>query len=180
MHRGIAMKCHAEMFVSPWRVHMKKLLAVLLIAGLAYSGPMLAQSPKSPLLGKWVLDVESVQAPLEMRPKSVTMTYSEAGDGKWRTDADVLGRDGHEIHATATYPLNGTAAPSKGYPTIDTTAVALPTPNVMVAAFYLKGMPRTTRTYTVAADGKTMLETVVWLNINGKPEITTNRFNRVE
>jgi len=159
---------------------MKKPLALLLIAGLAYSGPMLAQSPKSPLLGKWVLDVESVQAPLEMRPKSVTMTYSEAGDDKWRTDTDVVGREGNKIHATATYPLNGTAVPSKGYPTIDTTAVALPTPNVMVAAFYLKGMPRTTRTYTVAADGKTMLETVVWLNINGKPEITTNRFIRVE
>ncbi|MBN6103544.1 hypothetical protein JR064_15350 [Xanthomonas sp. CFBP 8703] len=159
---------------------MKKPLAMLLIACLAYSAPMLAQSPKSPLLGKWVLDVESVQAPLEMRPKSVTMTYSEAGDGKWRTDTDVVGREGNKIHATATYPLNGTAAPSKGYPTVDTTAVALPTPNVMVAAFYLKGMPRTTRTYTVAADGKTMLETVVWLNINGKPEITTNHFNRVE
>jgi len=180
MHRGIAMKRHAEMFVSPWRVHMKKLLAVLLIAGLAYSGPMLAQSPKSPLLGKWVLDVESVQAPLEMRPKSVTMTYSEAGDGKWRTNVDVVGREGNEIHAVATYPLNGSPAPSEGYPTVDTTAVALPTPNVMVAAFYLKGMPRTTRTYTVAADGKTMLETVVWLNINGKPEITTNRFNRAD
>ncbi|QNH14827.1 hypothetical protein [Xanthomonas sp. SI] len=35
-------------------------------------------------------------------------------------------------------------------------------------------------TLTPYVDSKTMLETVVWLNINGKPEITTNRFNRVE
>jgi hypothetical protein len=46
-------------------------------------------------------------------------------------------------------------------------------------AFYKEGMPRTTRTYTVSGDGKTMSETIVWLNINGKPEITTNLFNRV-
>ena len=49
----------------------------------------------------------------------------------------------------------------------------------MVMAFYKEGMPRTTRTYTVAPDGRTMTETIVWLNINGKPEITTNLFNRV-
>ena len=47
-------------------------------------------------------------------------------------------------------------------------------------AFYKEGMPRNTRTYTVAADGKTMTETIVWLNLNGKPEITTNRFKRVQ
>ncbi len=29
------------------------------------------------------------------------------------------------------------------------------------------------------ADGKTMSETIVWLNMNGKPEITTNQFDRV-
>ena len=50
----------------------------------------------------------------------------------------------------------------------------------MVIALYQKGMPRTTRTYTVAVDGKTMTETVVWLNLNGKPEITMSRFDRAD
>ena len=63
---------------------------------------------------------------------------------------------------------------------VDTVAAKSPTPNVLVMAFYKEGMPRTTRTYIVASDGKTMSETIVWLNINGKPEITTNTFNRVE
>ena len=159
---------------------MKKHLAALLIAGLVYCAPMLAQSPKSPLLGKWVLDVESMPLPAEARPKSVTITYSEAGEGKWRTNVDVVGRDGHEVHAAGTYPLDGTAVPSEGYPTIDTIATVLPAPNVMVTALYQKGIPRTTRTYTVAADGNAMTETVVWLNLNGKPEITMRRFNRAE
>lgn len=61
---------------------MKKHLAALLIASLVYCAPMLAQSPKSPLLGKWVLDVESMPFPPEARPESVTLTYSDAGDGK--------------------------------------------------------------------------------------------------
>ena len=49
-----------------------------------------------------------------------------------------------------------------------------------IAQFKLReGMPRTTRTYVVSPDGGTMTETVVWLNLNGKPEITTSIFNRV-
>ena len=159
---------------------MKKHLVILLFASLVHSAPMLAQSPSSPLLGKWVLDVASMPFPAEARPTSVTITYSEAGDGKWQTNVDVVGRDGHEIRAVGTYPLDGTAVPSEGYPTVDTTATMLPAPNVMVTALYQKGMPRTTRTYTVAADGKTMTETVVWLNLNGKPEITMSRFTREE
>lgn len=159
---------------------MKKHLAALLIAGLTYSAPSLAQTPESPLLGKWVLDVESMPFPPESRPKSVTMTYSDAGDGKWRTVVDVVGRDGHEIRADGTYPLDGTAVASEGYPTVDTVATVVPAPNVMVTALYQKGIPRTTRTYTVAADGNTMTETVVWLNLNGKPEITMSHFNRAK
>jgi hypothetical protein len=31
----------------------------------------------------------------------------------------------------------------------------------------------------VAPDGKAMSQTIVWLNINGKPEITTNPFVRI-
>lgn len=159
---------------------MKKHLAAVLVAGLVTCAPVLAQSPASPLLGTWVLDVESMPFPPEARPNSVTLTYSDAGDGKWRTIVDVVGRDGHEIRADGTYPLDGTAVASEGYPTVDTIATVLPAPNVMVTALYQKGIPRTTRTYTVAADGKTMTETVVWLNLNGKPEITMSRFNRAE
>ena len=101
------------------------------------------------------------------------------GDGKWNSKVDVIGSGGGEIHATGTYPLDGSPAPSTGYNNVDTVAAKVPAPNVLVMAFYKEGMPRTTRTYTVSADGKSMSETIVWLNINGKPEITTNQFNRV-
>ena len=146
---------------------------------LALATPALAADPASPLLGRWSLDLEHSQIPVDQRPKSVTMTYKDAGSGKWSTDVAIVGSNDGKINATGTYPLDGSPAPSTGYMNVDTVAAKSPTPNVLVMAFYKEGMPRTTRTYTVSADGKTMSETIVWLNINGTPEITTNEFNRV-
>lgn len=158
---------------------MKALLATLVVAGAAIISPSVQASPTAPLLGSWALDVERSEIPPEARPKSVTITYSDVGRGNLRSNVDIVGANGHKISAVGIYPLSGAIAPSTGYPNVDTVAAKLPAPNVMVMAFYKEGMPRTTRTYTAAAGGQTMTETIVWLNINGKPEITTNRFKRV-
>ena len=136
-------------------------------------------APNSPLLGSWALDLQHSQIPVDQRPKSVTMTYKTAAAGKWTTDVAIVGSNDAKINATGTYPLDGTPAPSTGYHNVDTVAAKVPAPNVLVMAFYKEGMPRTTRTYTVSRDGKTMSETIVWLNLNGKPEITTNQFQAI-
>lgn len=149
------------------------------LLSLALATPALAAGTASPLLGSWALDLEHSQIPADQRPKSVTITYKDAGGGKWSTDVAIVGSNDGKINATGTYPLDGSPAPSTGYHNVDTVAAKVPEPNVLVMAFYKEGMPRTTRTYTVSADGKTMSETIVWLNINGKPEITTNQFTRV-
>ena len=159
---------------------MKSLVLAGLIVSMVQGIPARAAEPAVPLLGSWALDVINSQIPPEGRPKSVVITYKDAGGGKWSTDVSIVGSNDDKINATGIYPLDGTPAPSTGYMNVDTVAAKSPTPNVLVMAFYKEGMPRTTRTYTVAPDGKTMSETIVWLNINGKPEITTNRFNRVE
>lgn len=159
---------------------MKRFIFPLMLASAIAVTAAAAQSQApSPLLGTWELDVARMPFPPEKRPKAVTITYSDAGQGKWRTTLEVDGGDGSPIRAEGTYPLDGTAAPSQGYPGVDMVATRIPAPNVMVAAFYKEHMPRTTRTYVVTLDGKTMTETVVWLNLNGKPEITTSYFNRV-
>jgi hypothetical protein len=134
----------------------------------------------SPLLGRWALDLEHSDIPPEARPQSVTITYSDAGTGKWNMDVAIVGSNGGKIDATTTYSLDGTLAPGKGYPNVDSVAVRVPRPNIMVAAFYKAGAPRSTRTYIVSPNGKTMLENIVWLGENGTPEIATNQFRRVE
>ena len=139
-----------------------------------------AASAASPLLGSWSVDVTKLPVPPEARPKSVTMTFSDAGAGKWRTNVDIRGGDGSVRQMTSTYPLDGSAAPIQGdQMEADTSAVKLPAPNVMVLALGKGGIPASTRIYTVAPDGETMTETAVYFGADGKPVMRTNSFNRL-
>ncbi len=153
-----------------------KLIAVLLAA----ASPASAAPVASPLLGSWSVDVRKLPIPPEARPKSVTMTFSDAGAGKWRTNVDIRSGDGSVRQMTSTYALDGSAAPIEGdQMEADTSAVKLPAPNVMVLALGKGGIPASTRIYTVAPDGKTMTETAVYFGADGKPVMRTNSFNRL-
>jgi hypothetical protein len=155
-------------------------LVLIGLAAMASAASAATPDPPAPLLGSWALDLAQSEIPPEARPNSVTITYTDVGTGKWNTTVKIVGSNGHKIDATATFPLDGTPAIGTGYPNVDMIAVKVPSPSVMVAAFYKEGMPRSTRTYIVSADGQTMSENIVWLNLNGKPEIATNRFNRIK
>lgn len=155
-------------------------LVLIGLAAMASAASAAQPRPTVPLLGSWALDLAQSEIPPEARPSSVTITYSDVGAGKWNTTVNIVGSNGHKIEATATFPLDGTPANGTGYPNVDMIAVKVPSPNVLVAAFYKEGMPRSTRTYIVSADGQTMSENIIWLNLNGKPEIATNRFRRIK
>lgn len=163
---------------------MKALFPILLIVGVAQNAPVLAQSStatasaSSPLLGSWAVDVSRLSLPPEARPKSVTMTFSDAGAGRWRTNVDIIAGDGSESHAVSTYALDGTVAPITGSPGLDTAAVKTPASNVMVLALANGGVPASTRVYSVAPDGNMMTETAVYFGNDGKPVMRTSYFNR--
>lgn len=159
---------------------MKVLFVPLLFAAAVPAAPAMAQAaPPSPLLGSWAVDLSRLPIPPEARPKSVTITYSDAGSGKWRTNVDVIRRDGSGDHATGTHALDGTPAPVAGNFEADTTAARLPEANVLIMALAKGGVPASTRIYTVAPDGKTMTETAVYFR-DGQPVIRTNHFTRVK
>jgi hypothetical protein len=160
---------------------MKRVVSILLVAGAVAGTPALAQaSNTSPLLGTWAVDVSRLPMPPEARPKSVTFTFSDVGGGKWTTKVDILGGDGSERHMASTYALDGTPAAIQGDTAeADVGAVKLPAPNVMVLELGKNGGPASTRVYTVAPDGKTMIETAAYPGNDGKPSIRTNYFNRV-
>lgn len=158
---------------------MKALCAVLFAAGTTNAAPAFAEpSSTSPLLGVWSVDVAKLPTPPAERPKSVTITYSYAGAGKWRTKVDVVLPDGKAVQATSTYTPDGTATPVEGNLEADMAATRLPEPGVMVTALARGGQPGSMRTYTVSADGKTMTETVVYFTAEGTPAMRTNIFNR--
>lgn len=161
---------------------MKAIWAALVLAGGLQAMPALAPaSPPSPspLLGSWAVDLARLPIPPEARPKSVTITYSDAGGGKWKTNVDILGNDGSASHAVSTYALDGTPTPVTGSLEADIAAVKTPAPNVMVLALGKGGIPASTRIYTVAPDGRTMIETAVYFGDDGRPVMRTNYFTRV-
>lgn len=156
---------------------MKALLGTLLLAAAV---PAAAEpAPASPLLGSWSVDLTRLPIPPEARPKSVTITYSDAGGGKWRADVVVIRPDGSKDHAESVYPLDGTSVPVAGNFEADTTAARLPEANVMIMALAKGGIPASTRIYAVAPDGKTMTETAVYFR-DGKPVMRSNYFTRVK
>jgi hypothetical protein len=159
---------------------MRSFFAILLFAAAIQTAPATAQTSASPLFGTWAVDVSRLPMPPEARPKSVTFTFRDAGAGKWTTNVDIVGGDGSERHMATTYAPDGTPSPIEGDKAeADTGAVKLPTPSVMVLALGKRGIPASTRVYTVAPDGKTMLETAVYFGNDGKPVMRTNYFSRV-
>lgn len=142
------------------------------------AAPALADEA-APILGAWAVDVSRLPVPPEARPKSVTMTFSDAGAGKYRTNVDIVLADGSESHGSSTYALDGTAAPVIGSPEADVSAVIAPEPGVLVMVLGKGGMGGSTRVFTVAGDGASMTETATYYRQDGTPVMRTNHFTRV-
>src|SRR4051794_37770804 len=101
---------------------MKILVATALLAaavGLPHADARSA-TPSS-LIGKWTVDISRLPVPLEARPKSVTIAFSEFTGGKWTMSVDIIDAGGAAIHAGGTVALDGTPTAVVG-PEADTAA----------------------------------------------------------
>lgn len=153
---------------------------LLLTVCCAAAAPLAGQSPvPSPLLGAWAVDVSRLPVPAEARPRSVTMTFSDAGGGKWTTKVDIVAADGSESHGVATYERNGAPAPVQNSPEADMAAVSTPRPDVLVMALSKGGVPGSIRVMTVAPDGKTLTETAVYFDREGRPAMRPAYMTRI-
>lgn len=161
---------------------MRKTLALLLAMILLPLSAAGAETlPASPLLGTWTVDVSRLPVPAEVRPKSVTITFSEEGGGKWTTRVEIISNDGSARRMTSKYSLDGVSVPIVGDSMeADSVAVRMPVPDVMVLALAKGSTPASTRVYTVAHDGHDMVETAVYFDDSGKAVMRTNYFSRVQ
>jgi len=141
----------------------------------AAAGP----APASPFLGRWGVDVAHLPLSPEQRPKSVTMSFSDAGGGKWTTLVDIVGPDGSDIHSAATYALDGIPAPITPDGEYDHVAMTNPAPNVLVMALSKAGTPGTTRIFTLSPDGNTDVETHVYQTPAGPLSMKTALWKRL-
>lgn len=158
---------------------MKALVTLVLIAGLVQSMPLPARvSADASVLGSWALDTSRMSLPPEARPKSVTISFSEAG-GKWTTHVDIVSADGAESHAIGTATLDGAPAAVQGSPEADVAAFKMPAPNVLVMSLSKGGIPGSTRVYSVDPDGKHLVETSAYFGEQGMPVLKTYYFSRI-
>lgn len=159
---------------------MKLSFAVWWAIASTHAEPGLAGPSKvSPLIGSWSVDVTRLPIPPEARPKSVTITFSEVGGDKWTTQVDIVDGGGVATHCIGTAALDGSPAPVKDCPETDTAAMTLPVPNVLVMDLAKGGVGGSARVYSVAADGKSMVETAAYFAQDGRPIMRTNYFKRV-
>lgn len=132
----------------------------------------------SPLAGRWSLDV--MRIPEDERPKRVTIDFKVAPDHKWTTHVEIVGADDSTMQADSTAAADGVAVATTGsMPFIDSVSLRHPSPDTLVMTLGKNGAPVSTRVYTVAKDGKTMTETIIWAS-SGIPKLETTYFNRID
>ncbi|HEY4093850.1 MAG TPA: hypothetical protein VGN46_20275 [Luteibacter sp.] len=154
-------------------------LASTLVAGLALCVSASATAPvAAPLLGKWSVDTSRMPMPPEARPKSVLLTFTDAGNDHLTMGVDIVFADGKQVHTKGTNPLDGTSVPVVGSPEADAAAMEHPQVNVLVVGLSMGGVPASTRIYAAAPDGKTMTETVSFFDDKGKPAMRMHYFTR--
>jgi len=141
-------------------------LGLALAAGIA-TIPEAAETAQAaaamPLAGKWSLDV--ARLPENERPVSVTITFTPQPDGRMHTLVWIANRDGGTIKAESTAATGGVPVPVEGnFAAVDSVALRQPAPDTLVMTLAKGGERFSTRVYTVAKDGRSMTETIVWPN----------------
>jgi hypothetical protein len=160
---------------------MKKPWLALLFITMFSAVAALAKAPaQSPLVGRWVLDVDKLTMPPEARPKSVTLEFSEGADGKWSSHVQIVDQEDHELHSQSTLSLDGTPGTSSGSYWVDVCAATMPAPGVLVMQFAYQGVPTSTRVFTVDKDGKTLTETEAYFKKDGTPVMRIAYFSRAK
>ncbi len=158
---------------------MKTIFVASLVAAVLHIAPTHAgPATESPLVGHWTLDVATLPMPPEARPKSVSLDFGDAPDGKWNTRVEIVEQSGNKMHGESTLSLDGTPGQATGNYWVDVVAAKMPAPNVLVMQFVYQGIPRSTRVYSVSPDGKVLTETEAYAKEDGTPMLRTAFFNR--
>lgn len=157
---------------------MKRLLLIGLFSAVLLPLPVRALGIQSPLFGRWTVDTSKMPMPPEARPKSVVLTFADAGKERITMGVDIVFHEGNSVHTKGTNPLDGTSVPVVGSPEADAAAMTHPQPNILIVGLSMAGVPASTRVYSVAPDGTAMTETVSFYDDKGKPAMRVHYFTR--
>lgn len=140
----------------------------------------LPSAERSPFLGVWELDLTRMPDTYGPPPKRVTFTFTDVGSGRWRTEVEIIGRDGSVRHAAIVYRRDGRAVPSEGdIGEGDSAALQSPAPNILVLCIGQDKRLGSVRVYSISADGSEMTESAANVDGDGAPFVRTFHFRRI-
>jgi hypothetical protein len=140
---------------------------VILSLVLSASGLAADAAGKHALLGRWSVDVATVQSPNP--PKSVTLTLTEAGQDSYRMVVTIEAPDGSKQTSEGAFKPDGSANRVEGNQDFDVVSMTMPNRHTLVMAGGFGGHPSSTRIWTLADDGKHMVETAIRHLPDGTP-----------
>ena len=160
---------------------MKRAFIAALVVAVLHAAPVFGAAPpaKSPLVGRWSLDVTTLPMPPEARPKRVNLDFRDAPDGKWTTHVEIIDQNDNRMFTESTLSLDGTPGRASGNYWVDVIAAKMPAPNVLVMQIVYEGIPRSTRVFSVGADDRVLTETETYFKEDGTPMQRTAFFSRV-
>ena len=149
---------------------------VLAVAVAVFATGVAAQAPKG-LAGTWKLDAAKSKFSPGPAPKSMTVTYTPAGDGV-KIVVDVTPGDGPAQHWEMSGAYDGKDNPVKGNPNADTISMKRIDDLQGESTFKQAGKVTSTNTRTLSADGKTLTIVSKGTTADGKPRLDTQVFTK--
>jgi hypothetical protein len=151
-------------------------LALLGVVGVALVTTLGAQAPKG-LTGTWKLDAAKSKFSPGPAPKSMTVTYSPAGDGV-KIVVDLVPADGAAQHWEMSGTYDGKESPITGNPNADVVVMKKIDDTHGESTFKKGGKVTSVNTRTLSADGKTLTVVSKGTTIDGKPRSDTQVFSK--
>lgn len=167
------------------RLSFRTLSPLIAVSAIVAAAPAVARPAADPtadamFLGTWELDLSRMPDTYGTPPKRVVYRFEDAGAGQWRTTVDITAPDSSVRHMAVTYRRDGTMVPGEGDTSeADSAAILTPTANVMVMTLAKHKTLGSVRVYTVAADGRSMIESAANVDPTGAPFIRQFHFRRL-
>jgi hypothetical protein len=132
-----------------------------------------AATPAPEWLGTWELDATRSQRPPnadagQPAPKSVTITFKDAGGGKVAFQQVAVGADGKKMETSGGFSTDGSPALIVGSPAFDRITVSYSDAHTESASFFKGGKLVQKFTTVLSADGRHRTQTVETTDKEGK------------
>jgi hypothetical protein len=153
--------------------------ALVFLAGLVavtFAANIRAQAPKG-LEGTWTLNTAKSKFSPGPPPKSMTVTYSPAGDGV-KIVVDMTPAEGAAQHWEMAGNYDGKETPVTGNPNADMASFKLVNDRTGESTFKKDGKVTATNRRVLSADGKTLTITSKGKTADGKPRNDVQVFEK--